>query len=117
MCGSDTLTTVVSSTSIKVLSITAMAMIQRLTCGCSDFSAIAIASSRYLRANFRGTARPSQPKNMVLSLLFCNDCGLDGHANAQQMIGILARIKQNLHRNALHNFDVISGGIFRRQQA
>ncbi len=31
MCGSDTLTTVVSSTSMKVANITEMAMIQRLT--------------------------------------------------------------------------------------
>src|SRR5271169_3494061 len=33
MCGSDTLTTVVSSTSMKVANITAMATIQGLTCG------------------------------------------------------------------------------------
>ena len=32
MCGSDTLTTVVSSTSMKVQNITEMAMIQGLTC-------------------------------------------------------------------------------------
>ena len=34
MCGSDTLTTVVSSTSMKVANITAIAMIQGLTCRC-----------------------------------------------------------------------------------
>jgi hypothetical protein len=34
--GSDTLTTLVSSTSMKVPSITAMAMIQGLTCRCSS---------------------------------------------------------------------------------
>lgn len=36
MCGSDTFTTVVSSTSMKVQNITEMAMIQGLTCFCSD---------------------------------------------------------------------------------
>src|SRR5579862_6789837 len=36
MCGSDTFTTVVSSTSMKVQNITEMAMIQGLTCLCSD---------------------------------------------------------------------------------
>src|SRR5579884_939383 len=36
MCGRETLTTVVSSTSIKVQNITEMATIQGLTCFCSD---------------------------------------------------------------------------------
>src|SRR5437667_5993099 len=36
MCGSDTLTTVVSSTSMKVANITEIAMIHGLTCLCSD---------------------------------------------------------------------------------
>jgi len=36
MCGSDTLTTVVSSTSMKVASITEIAMIQGLMCLCSS---------------------------------------------------------------------------------
>ncbi len=35
MCGSETFTTVVSSTSMKVLDITAMAMSQGLICGCA----------------------------------------------------------------------------------
>src|SRR5579863_3531975 len=39
MCGSDTLTTVVSSTSMKVQNITEMAMIQGLTCRGSDIAA------------------------------------------------------------------------------
>ena len=38
MCGSDTLTTVVSSTSMKVQNITEMATIQGLTCRCSDIA-------------------------------------------------------------------------------
>ena len=37
MCGSETFTTVVSSTSMKVQNITEMAMIQGLTCLCSAF--------------------------------------------------------------------------------
>ena len=36
ICGSETLTTVVSRTSMKVPNITAMATIQGLTCGCAD---------------------------------------------------------------------------------
>src|ERR1700683_1535391 len=39
MCGSDTFTTVVSSTSMKVQNITEMAMIQGLTCLCSGIGA------------------------------------------------------------------------------
>ena len=38
MCGSDTLTTVVSSTSMKVANITATATIQGLTCGTCELS-------------------------------------------------------------------------------
>jgi len=38
-CGSDTLTTVVSSTSMKVANITAIATIHGLTTGCSAWSA------------------------------------------------------------------------------
>ena len=33
------------------------------------------------------------------------------------MIVVLSRIKHDLHRNALHDFHVVAGGIFRRQQA
>src|SRR5271165_6054156 len=36
MCGRETLTTVVSRTSMKVPNITATATIQGLTCGCAD---------------------------------------------------------------------------------
>src|ERR1700722_14417686 len=36
MCSSETLTTVVSSTSMKVLNMTAIATIHGLTCRCSD---------------------------------------------------------------------------------
>jgi hypothetical protein len=32
------------------------------------------------------------------------------------VIIILAGIEDNLHRNALHNFHVIAGGVFRGQQ-
>src|SRR5271156_2083848 len=39
MCGRDTFTTVVSSTSMKVQNITEMAMIQGLTCLCSGMRA------------------------------------------------------------------------------
>src|SRR5262245_28133668 len=33
------------------------------------------------------------------------------------MIGILSRFEDDLHGHALHNLDVVAGGILRRQQA
>ena len=44
------------------------------------------------------------------------DLGLDGHSQAQQMVFVLAGIEHDFHRHALHDFHVIAGGIFRRQQ-
>jgi len=32
------------------------------------------------------------------------------------MLGVLTFLKNDLHRNPLHNLDVIASGIFRRQQ-
>src|SRR5579872_5476136 len=46
ICGSDTFTTVVSSTSMNVANMTAMAMIQGLTCGCGSGTRLYDASSR-----------------------------------------------------------------------
>src|SRR4051812_23456088 len=39
-----------------------------------------------------------------------------GHAGTQKMVRILSRIQSNSHGNSLHYFDVVSGGIFWRQQ-
>ena len=43
--------------------------------------------------------------------------GHDVHAGAQPPIVILAGIEIDLHRNALHDFHVVSGSVLRRKQA
>ncbi len=35
----------------------------------------------------------------------------------QQVLGVLALLEHDLHRHALHDFDVVAGRVFRRQQA
>src|SRR3954469_14147476 len=87
MCGSDTLTTVVSSTSMKVANITDTAMSHGLIC----FTGADI-SLRVHRGN-------------------------DRHPGAQLAIRILPGVEHDLHRDALNDFDEIAGRIFRRQQA
>src|SRR6266568_6415517 len=91
MCGSDTFTTVVSSTSMKVLSITATAMIHGLTTG--------VASGRWF------------------AMLFRKHRGLDGEPGPQQMLGVLSGVKDDFDRHSLHHLDIIPGGVFRRQDA
>ena len=95
MCGSDTLTTVVSSTSMKVANITAIAMIQGLTCRCSGMT------------------------DFLTSLDFLTgiDSRRDRHAGPQQVLGILPRFEHDLDRHALHDLHVVAGGVFWRQQA
>src|SRR6266446_3707373 len=41
----------------------------------------------------------------------------DRHPRTQFMSLVLARLEHDLHRYALHNFDVVAGGVFRWQQA
>src|SRR3954467_12647162 len=73
MWGSDTLTTVVSRTSMKVANMTAIATIQGLTTLCS-----------------------------AATVLLGIDRRRDRHAGAQPMVGILARVEDDLHRHALN---------------
>src|SRR5690349_3504921 len=82
MCGSDTLTTVVSSTSMNVANMTAIATIHGLTRRCSVIG-------RSARVN----------------------SGRHGHAGAQQVLCILSFIEHDLHRHSLHNLDEIAGGV------
>src|SRR5471030_2189979 len=89
MCGSETFTTVVSSTSMKVANITATAMIHGLMCRCCS-SAI--------------------PLSRI-------DRGCHRHSRPQEMIRILSHVQHDLDRHALDNFHEISGRVFRRQQA
>src|SRR6188472_2300842 len=88
MCGSETLTTVVSRTSMKVANITAMATIHGLTWRCS-------ADMGLLQVHRRE----------------------HGHARAEQVLRILTRIEHDLHRHALDDLDVVPGRVFRREQA
>src|SRR5947209_3989164 len=77
MCGSDTLTTVVSSTSMKVLDITAMATTQGFTGGWPSALGVAIPSLYENRRGYR-------------------------HSRSQQMIGVLTFLKNDLHGNSLN---------------
>src|SRR5438270_5735727 len=64
ICGSETLTTVVSSTSMKVLDITAIAMSQGLICGCGCgaelmvFRSSARAEARLVKVQIRFDSLP-----------------------------------------------------------
>src|SRR5215213_10268011 len=92
MCGSDTLTTVVSSTSMKVANITAMATIHGLTCLWSEDM---VGELRLLRIYRRR----------------------DRHARPQQALLMLTRVEHDLHGHALHDLDEVAGRVLRRQQA
>ncbi len=95
MCGSATLAMEVSSTSMNVASVTAMAMIHGLTAG---RHASALSSGPRSRAHCR-----------------IQTLGIDRHARAQLMVLVFAGIEHDLDRNALHHFHIVAGGIFRRQ--
>src|ERR1700723_199099 len=97
MWGSATLATLVSSTSMNVARVTVSAMIQGLMTG-------------------RGRQAESLGMAAAPNLLHF-DLGVDGHAQAQLMIAVLAFFEDELHRDALHYFYVISRGVFGRQQA
>src|SRR5438067_6287860 len=88
MCGSETFTTVVSSTSMKVLLITAMATSH-------GFTPAGFCSGMNL---FRQNRRHHR------------------HPRPQQMLRVLALLEENFHRHALHYFYVIARGILRRKE-
>jgi len=50
-------------------------------------------------------------------LLFDLHAGHDRHSGPQKVFVILSLLKKNLHGKPLHNFDVVSRGVFRGQQA
>ncbi len=82
---------------MNVASVTASAMIHGLTAGRQ--------ASRLIHG-CGGRAHYANP-----------DLGRHRHAGTQLVIVVRARIEHDLDRNALHDFHVVSGGIFRRQQA
>src|SRR5436190_20815290 len=90
MCGSETFATLVSNTSMNVASITVAAMTHGLT------SVLGLASEGLIAALIR-EAR-----------------GAHVHPGAEH-VAWGQRIECDLHRNALHDFDVVSRSILRRQ--
>src|SRR5271169_1428395 len=92
MCGSETLATLVSSTSMNVASMTVPAIIHGL------MSVLCLA------------------KAGVIALLPCEDGGVHVHAWAQHK-ALRQRVKRNFHGNSLHYFDVIPSGVLWRQKA
>src|SRR5580658_7944975 len=129
MCGSDTLAMLVSSTSMNVASVTVMAMIHGLTAGRQaaasfiviDAAPITVSNScfelraaRYERTRTRsGCSKPAARS----SQLFNPHLRLNRHPRAEFMVLDLALVEHDLHRNALHDFHVVAGGVFGRQQA
>src|SRR5260370_25279844 len=100
MCGSETLTTVLSSTSMNVLVITVIATIQGLTSGMLLFV-------------FSGLIGVI----VLCPLLFVRQYrGHDRHCRPQDMLRVLSLFKANLYRDPLHDLHIIAGGIFRRKQ-
>src|SRR6516164_4423772 len=45
------------------------------------------------------------------------DLGFNRHARPEHVFPSLSRIERDLHRNSLHNFHEVTGGVFRWQQA
>src|SRR5260370_823590 len=99
--GSETLTTVVSSSSMNVLVITVIATIQGLTSGMLLFV-------------FSGLIGVI----VLCPLLFVRQYrGHDRHSRPQDMLRVLSLFKANLYRDPLHDLHIIAGGIFRQKQA
>src|SRR5208282_3491375 len=88
-----TLTMVVSSTSMKVGTITAAAISHGLTPIRDSLAAISENPLFHPRARF------------------------DGHAGAERQLGVWDGVEENLHRDALHHFNEIAGRIFRREDS
>src|SRR3982074_3353328 len=102
MCGKATLAMEVSSTSMKVASVTATAIIQGLIAGrqASALSRVPAAALISLPSSALSLANP--------------DLGDDRHTGAQLAIIVLSRIEHDFDWNALHNLHVVSGRILRR---
>src|SRR5689334_22297899 len=89
MCGKETFATLVSSTSMKVASITVIAITQGLM-------SLRVATDRSLLRQYGG---------------------VDVHAGAEHGVAAGNRIEHDLYRDALHHFDEIACGILGWQQA
>src|SRR5512139_1711046 len=92
MLGSDTFTTVVSSTTMNVPARTERLISHGWTAARSG----AVASAIVLPDHHRGH---------------------DRHAGPQQVLGVLSFLEHDLHRDPLHDLHVVAGGVFGRQQA
>src|ERR1700682_1644832 len=99
MWGSATFATLVSSTSMKVASITTPAIIHGLMAGFSRGK---------VSITFACIASPGRS--------FGEDRGARVHSRTQNGVASRNSIQHDLHRNALHDLHIISSGVFRRQQ-
>src|ERR1700683_5233447 len=97
MCGSATLTMVVSRISMKATSVTTSAITHGLTAG------FQFASSAACWVPLTSGRRSLQV-----------DGRIDGQAERQGQPGIEPAIGDDLHRNALHDLDVVAGRVLRR---
>ena len=99
MCGSDTLTTVVSSTTMKVPSIT---------------------DDRRRATGGRGRCRSplAVPSCDVVSVhQRVNTVAVTDMPGRSRCSGSWPGVEHDLHRDALHDLHVVAGGVLRRQQA
>src|SRR5580704_15093130 len=110
MCGSATLATLVSSTSMNVASITVPAMIHGLIAGL-------MAPGAGMRSSTTSVCRTVGIARSPVGVLLGENGRFDVHSRTQHLIATGNRIEHDLHGNPLNNFDVIAGGVFRRQQA
>src|SRR5262245_27526548 len=94
MCGNDTFTTVVSSTSRNVENITEIAMIHGLMCRCSECSASITSPSSFFRLNR------------------CDH----GHPRPQDMRRIGALLQENFDRDTLHHLHEVPRSVFGRKE-
>src|SRR5208282_1725828 len=120
--GRATFAMLVSSTSMNAARATTTAISQGLYLGRQTSSSSVSAAVVILRNSYSGThtakihavkfiheARPQDSLQVHVRHHV--------HARAKPPIFILPRIENDLYRNPLHNFHVVSGGIFRRKQA
>src|SRR5580658_6935257 len=98
MCGSATLATLVSSTSMKVASITVPAITQGLMSGRAGLSA-------GVRSSTTSVCRAVGIVQFRRELLGENG-GFDIHSRAQHLIASGDGIEHDLHWNSLDDFDI-----------
>src|SRR5262245_4448162 len=104
MCGSDTLTTLVSSTSMNVANITAMAMIQGLIGFCSVIATWPPKSPNPQSARFLSAI--SAPSALAS---FRAHRRYHRHPGPQQPVRVLRPVEHDLDRHALDDLDEVAG--------